>query len=58
MGLLYLAFKSFSLISKHSLFQSFFIFKWMRLSILRRIMEISDNTLLDLPNSSYDTKAE
>ena len=37
----------------------------MRLSILRRIMEIeegvtalTDNTLRDLHNSSYDTKAE
>ena len=31
----------------------------MRLSILWRIMEISEGyTLLDLHNSSYDTKAE
>ena len=39
--------------------------KWTRLSILWRIMEIeegvtasTDNTLRDLHNSSYDTKAE
>ena len=43
--------------------------KWMRLSILWKIMEIeegvirrgvgeADNTLRDLQNSSYDTKAE
>ena len=39
--------------------------KWMRLSILWKIMEIEegvivevDNTLWDLHNSSYDTKAE
>ena len=43
--------------------------KWMRLSILWKIMEIeegvirrgvgeTDNTLRDLHNSSYDTKAD